>query len=124
MTTLSVIPDRTVEQRATALERANHIRFTRAQWKRALKARQVEDPVAVFRDPPAEFEAMKVGDAMLAVPKVGAVRIGKVLRAGNVSPSKTLVGLSPRQRAVIVAEVTAAVERDREYRARTAHPHA
>jgi hypothetical protein len=84
-----------------ALEKANAIRTARAGLKRDLKAGRVQVS-GVLADPPEWAEAMKVVDLMLAIPKYGRVKIAKVLRCAEVSPSKTLGGLSRRQRAELV----------------------
>lgn len=95
-------PERSIEQRMAALEKANAIRTQRAAWKRAVKRREV-DPLAVLADPPAEFASMKVLDALLAMPKVGRVKASSMLRLAQASPSKTLAGLSERQRGALLA---------------------
>jgi hypothetical protein len=46
---------------------------------------------------------MKVFDVLLAMPKTGRVKANKILRRCNVSPSKTLAGLSERQRLELLA---------------------
>lgn len=97
-------PPRSREQRMTALNRANVIRTTRADWKKAVKRRQT-DPLTVLLDPPAEFETMKVFDLLIAAPKVGRVKANRILMLVRVSPSKTLGGLSQRQRAELAAMV-------------------
>ena len=42
-------------------------------------------------------------DLLLAVPKYGRVKVNKILAQCRISPSKTLGGLSERQRAELVA---------------------
>jgi hypothetical protein len=80
----------------------NVIRTRRAQLKRDLKARRVSIH-DVLAEPPACVETMKVVDLLLAVPKVGRVKVNKILRGCQISPSKTVGGLSPRQRGVLLA---------------------
>jgi hypothetical protein len=96
------VPERTVQQRMDALEGANRVRLRRAQLKRDLKARRVS-VCDVLADPPAWVGTMKVFDLLLAVPKVGRTKANKMLRGCVVSPSKTVGGLSPRQRGVLLA---------------------
>src|SRR5919197_2654915 len=95
-------PDRSLVQRMDALSRANEIRSRRAQLKRDLKAGRasIED---VLLGPPDWVETAKVFDMMLAVPKYGRVKVNKVLQTCRISPSKTIGGLSKRQRAELVA---------------------
>jgi hypothetical protein len=94
-------PERSLDQRMTALQRANEIRTKRAELKRDLKAGRVSI-TALLLDPPKEVETAKVLDMLLSVPKVGRVKAGKVLQQCRVSPSKTIGGLSERQRAELV----------------------
>jgi hypothetical protein len=54
-------------------------------------------------DPPEYLHSAKVFDLMLAVPKYGRVKVNRVLNQCRISPSKTIGGLSVRQRAELVA---------------------
>jgi hypothetical protein len=85
-----------------ALQRANVIRSRRAQLKRDLKASRATIH-QILLDPPEWVETAKVFDMMLAVPKYGRVKVNKVLTQCRISPSKTIGGLSERQRAELVA---------------------
>jgi hypothetical protein len=94
-------PERSLVQRMDALQRANDIRIRRAQLKRDLKAgRQTIDDLLL--DPPHFTETAKVFDLLLAVPKYGRVKVNKVLAQCRISPSKTIGGLSQRQRTELV----------------------
>jgi hypothetical protein len=84
-----------------ALTRANEIRSKRAQLKRDLKGGR-QSIVALLAAPPDWLETAKVLDMLLAVPKVGRVKATKVLNQCRISPSKTIGGLSERQRAELV----------------------
>jgi hypothetical protein len=42
---------------------------------------------------------------LLAVPKYGRVKTGKILQHCKISPSKTIGGLSKRQRGELVAQL-------------------
>jgi hypothetical protein len=84
-----------------ALHRANEIRTRRAQLKRDLKGGRVSIHDLLL-DPPEYVETAKVFDMLLAVPKYGRVKVNKVLVSCRISPSKTIGGLSPRQRAELV----------------------
>lgn len=89
--------ERSLEQRQEALRRANRIRTTRARLKQAIKEGHV--PVApLLADPPEDLSTMRVYELLLAVPKLGEVKAGAMLARARVSPSKTLGGLSERQR--------------------------
>jgi hypothetical protein len=95
-------PERTVVQRMEALGRANEIRTKRAALKRDLKAGRASIHL-VLLDPPDYVEMAKVFDMLLAVPKYGRVKVGKVLRSCRISPSKTIGGMSERQRAELIS---------------------
>ncbi len=94
-------PERSLVQRMEALQRANDIRTRRAQLKRDLKAGR--QPIhELLLDPPEYLETAKVFDLMLAVPKYGRVKVNKILSTCRISPSKTIGGLSQRQRTELV----------------------
>ncbi len=85
-----------------ALQRANDIRSRRAQLKRDLKAGRVRIQV-LLTTPPTYLETAKVFDMLLAVPKYGRVKTNKILQQCRISPSKTIGGLSERQRTELVS---------------------
>ena len=95
-------PERSLVQRMEALHRANEIRTRRAQLKRDLKGGRVSIHDLLL-DPPEYVETAKVFDMLLAVPKYGRVKVNKVLVLCRISPSRTIGGLSPRQRAELVS---------------------
>jgi hypothetical protein len=102
LTKPTVAPERSYNQRMEALQRANDIRSRRAQLKRDLKAgRQPIDELLLA--PPEYLETAKVFDLLLAVPKYGRVKVNKILTQCKISPSKTVGGLSERQRRELVA---------------------
>lgn len=84
-----------------ALRRANEIRVRRAQLKKDLKAGSA-DVETVLRDPPDYVETAKVIDILMAVPKFGRVKAARFLNQCRISQSKTVGGLSERQRAELV----------------------
>jgi hypothetical protein len=85
-----------------ALEMANEIRTQRAQLKKDLKAGKTKIDVLLL-DPPEWLGSAKVFDIILAVPKYGRVKVNRILNQCRISPSKTIGGLSQRQRAELVA---------------------
>lgn len=99
-------PERSYDQRMEALTRANEIRSTRAELKQQVKRRE-QDALELLGRPIAELDTMKVFDLLLAIPKVGRVKVNKMLAAARVSPSKTVGGLSERQRRELMAIVRA-----------------
>jgi hypothetical protein len=96
------VPERSLIQRMEALGRANEIRTKRAALKRDLKAGRKSIHMLLL-DPPEWVESMKLFDAMLACPKYGRVKVNKVLQVTRISPSKTIGGLSERQRAEVIS---------------------
>ena len=94
-TKASAAPERSLAQRLDALEEANRIRTYRANLKRDVKARRVRWVDVLDRQ---EVQTMKVFDLLLAVPKLGRVKVSKIVTMCRVSPSKTIGGLTQRQR--------------------------
>ena len=101
-TSTTPVPARSRDQRMRALEAANQIRIRRARLKKDLKAGKVQIE-RLLLDPPDYLESAKVFDLMLAVPKYGRVKVNRILNQCRVSPSKTIGGLSARQRSELVA---------------------
>ncbi|MDQ3891222.1 MAG: hypothetical protein M3312_11830 [Actinomycetota bacterium] len=95
-------PLRSLDQRMEALRRANEIRVRRAQLKKDLKAGRA-DIENVLLAPPAYVETAKVIDILMAVPKFGRVKAARFLNQCRISQSKTVGGLSERQRAELVS---------------------
>jgi hypothetical protein len=94
-------PLRSLDQRMEALRRANEIRVRRARLKKDLKAGSVQIE-SILRKPPEYVETAKVFDILMAVPKFGRVKAARFLNQCRISQSKTVGGLSDRQRAELV----------------------
>lgn len=94
-------PERSHRQRMDALQRANSIRSQRAQLKRDLRAGKTTID-RLLESPPEFLETAKVFDMLLATPKLGRVKANKILQQCRISPSKTVGGLSDRQRSELV----------------------
>src|SRR6202020_458268 len=99
--TTSMAPERSLNQRMDALARANQIRIKRAQLKRDLKSGRLSIH-SLLLEPPEYVETAKVFDMLLAVPKYGRVKVNKILAHCRIAPSKTIGGLSERQRTELV----------------------
>ena len=84
-----------------ALKRANDIRVRRAQLKKDLKLGRVSID-DVLRDPPDYISTAKVYDILMAVPKFGRVKATRYLNQARISQSKTVGGLSERQRTELI----------------------
>jgi hypothetical protein len=94
-------PKRSLDQRMEALQRANDIRVRRAQLKKDLKLGRVRID-AILSDPPEYVATAKVFDMLMAVPKFGRVKAARFLNQCRISQSKTVGGLSERQRAELI----------------------
>lgn len=99
---LTPAPERSLAQRMEALANANRIRSERAQLKRDMKAGR-RTATELIAAPPEFTDTMKVFDLLVAAPKVGRVKANKWLSRGRISPSKTVGGLSERQRLELLA---------------------
>ena len=84
-----------------ALKRANDIRVRRAKLKKDLKDGRVRVQV-ILGDPPDYVETAKVFDILMAVPKFGRVKAARFLNQCRISQSKTVGGLSDRQRSELI----------------------
>lgn len=102
MAPANTAPDRTLIQRKEALQRANEIRTLRSTLKRDLKAGKVSI-IDLLLEPPAYLYSAKVFDLLLATPTYGRVKTKQVLQRCRISASKTIGGLSPRQRTELAS---------------------
>jgi hypothetical protein len=84
-----------------ALKRANDIRVRRAKLKKDLKDGRVRVQ-QILSSPPDYVETAKVFDILMAVPKFGRVKAARFLNQCRISQSKTVGGLSDRQRAELI----------------------
>ena len=95
-------PARSLDQRMDALTRANMVRSQRATLKAELK-RGAVGIRAVLAAPPEFLLTAKVIDVLMAAPKCGRVKSAKIIEQCRISPSKTVGGLSDRQRTELLA---------------------
>jgi hypothetical protein len=96
------VPERSIEQRMDALQRANDIRSRRSRLKRDVRAGR-KCASDLLTAPPAYIESMKVWELLLAIPKYGRVKANKCLARIRISPSQTIGGMSDRQRRELAA---------------------
>jgi hypothetical protein len=94
-------PERSREQRLRALRQANEIRSARAQLRRDLASGRFE-LAQILAHPPEFAQTAKVFGLLLLVPKIGPVKAGRLLAQCRIAHSKTLAGLSDRQRAALI----------------------
>jgi hypothetical protein len=90
-----------LEQRARALARANEVRSARATLKKQLREGTIGIE-QILAAPPACVATAEILDLLVAVPKLGPVRASRLLRVSYVSTSKTVGGLSERQRTQLI----------------------
>src|SRR5215475_215825 len=93
---------RSLDQRMEALKRANDIRVKRAQLKKDFKSGAVSIE-QILGNPPEFVSTAKVFDMLVAVPKFGRVKAARLLNQCRISQSKTVGGLSDRQRHELIA---------------------
>lgn len=105
-TVLETAPERSLEQRMAALARGNDIRIKRSRLKKDVKAGR-EKLSAYLDEPPAWLETAKLRDLLLSMPGYGPVRADKLLLRVGAAPSKTMGGLTDRQRLAVLAAVIA-----------------
>lgn len=116
-------PERSLAQRREALVKANLVRTTRKDLKAELAeragyataARAIADPRSLGLTPPDALDTMAVRDLLVALPGLGVRKVTRLMARLQISPSKTLAGLSTRQRANLVAELRVIAE-DRAHR--------
>jgi len=93
------------ERRSTARtaprELTNIARTRRAQLKRDLKYGRASFRTVVL-DPPDFAETAKVFDLLLAVPNYRRAKVQRLMTKCRISPSKTIGGLSQRQRDALL----------------------
>ena len=94
-------PRRSLDQRMEALRRANDIRVQRARLKKDLKLGRVRFE-QILGEPPDYVSTAKVLDMLMAVPKFGQVKAKRYLNQCRIAESKTIGGLSERQRAELI----------------------
>ncbi len=95
------VPGRSREQRLRALQQANDVRTARAALKKELAAGKVE-LVQILADPPPCLRTARVRDILLVLPKIGSVRAARIPAHCGIAHSKTLAGLTGRQRDELI----------------------
>jgi hypothetical protein len=95
------LPGRSPEQRLDALRQANEVRSARAKLKQDLAAGRIEF-AHIIASPPAYARTARVRDLLLVLPKIGSVRAGRILSQCGIAHSRTLAGLTDRQRTELI----------------------
>lgn len=91
-------------QHMVALTRANRIRVARADLKRKIGSGERSVAGVIFQSP-EEADTMTVFDLLLAQHRWGEHRAQEFLAAARVPESKTVGGLTDRQRRKIVDQL-------------------
>jgi hypothetical protein len=95
------LPRRSAEQRREALAQANQVRTQRALLKTDLKRGSVSI-TALIADPPPYLASAKVVELLRALPGYGPIKATRLLERCHVSPTKSVEGLTERQRAELI----------------------
>ena len=103
--TKSPIPGLTDLQRSEALVLANQVRTARRLLKGQLKRNEVS-LASLVADCPAFLATAKVSELLQAVPGRGPVKAGKILASCGISSTKTMAGLTPRQRQSLLENLS------------------
>ena len=88
-----------------ALGQANEVRSGRARLKRELATGTLRI-IDVLADPPAGVETAKVRQLLLALPQFGPVKARRLLTQCQIAEGKTVAGLSDRQRAALIEQLS------------------
>src|SRR4051794_13798089 len=95
---MDALMTRSREQRRDALHKGNAIRTYRAQKKKAVKAGDESADFFLAHGPhDPRLRSMRLREALLCMPAVGAKKADRILSRATISPSKTLSGLSAGQ---------------------------
>ncbi len=95
------VPGRSREQRLRALQQANEIRLARAKLKKDLASGKLE-LAQILAEPPECVRTARARELLLVLPKIGSVKAGRILAQCGIAHSKTLGGLTDRQRAELL----------------------
>lgn len=89
------------DRQMTALSKANEVRIARARLKQQLRQGDacIEQILAA---PPECASTAKVIELLLAVPKIGPARAGRLLTTAGVNQTKTIGTLTERQRTHLI----------------------
>jgi hypothetical protein len=98
------LPVLTDEQRKQALEKAAVARRKRAELKGQLKSGKLSLTDVLSRQGDDTVGKMKVSAVLEALPGVGKVRARKIMERLDISASRRVKGLGPKQRESLLAE--------------------
>lgn len=102
-------PERTLDQRMAALRKGNDIRSRRARFKAQMRASRngggKAQALELLTEVPDWAGTMKAPDLLMAVPKIGRVKCNRILNTCRIAPSKTIGGMTERQRRELSNEI-------------------
>jgi len=110
-------PGGSARQRLLALERANHVRLTRATLKRQLREGEVAAADAILCSS-RDTDTMTLAELLLNQRGWGPTRSAKMLRSVSLSEKKTLGSLTKRQRVMLAAVLSSRANSERTIRPR------
>jgi hypothetical protein len=100
---MSNVPSLTPEQRADALAKAAHARAVRGEVRAELKSGSLTLDELFSRAEKDEIVAgLRVTSLLDAMPGYGKTRAAELLSELEISPSRRLRGLGPKQRAALL----------------------
>ena len=97
-------PDRSQEQRASALESAMRVRQERADLRRALKSGAARAVTTLDDD---RYRGVRVRWFLESLPGIGSARAESMMTELQIAPSRRLGGLSDRQRHALAQRLDA-----------------
>lgn len=111
-----------IEQRTSALRRANEIRTARAQLKRDIYSRPAHASLTtaadIVRNPPEWAHSMDITSLLRACRGLGRVKASGVVKHAQITwPRQRLARLTPKQREAVAAQLQAQAEAARRRRA-------
>lgn len=110
------VPDQSYQQRMDHLARANAIRSYRRVMKERVRACEVSAVDLIAGSDPM-LRTMRLADLLLCVPGIGHSKLRRMLTHNTVIQySKTLGGLSVRQRMAILDSLAVYMEHSRRFR--------
>lgn len=94
-------------QRLEALERANHVRLVRSEVKRSLREtgsrrEAMRKAAEIIALPDDELETMRIEPLLRSIFRMGATKANRLLVRAGIPPSRTIGGITARQRAELV----------------------
>jgi hypothetical protein len=103
-----MVPTRSADQRASALEAALAARRERARLRAALKSGDVTagEVLEGARENP-QWASLKVTWLLESVPGIGQIRAERIMTSLGIAASRRIKGLGERQRTALAAELAA-----------------